>query len=176
MLRHSQILMFVIGLSLAVTVKCQPSEDLEALRRNAQTLEREFKNTDPTVFSSVRELKLLPADAARVLPRVMAEWGDPWSTGDVILGPTKRHVISWVSPNFLVVVYEDTIALVGAPFFRVALSNRRSAYCNYRLGWALPADFNVSHFQGLLNAQKTGDSPLVCSPAALKTVERPQEN
>jgi len=99
------------------------------------TLESAFLSAAVTDFESIQEFKDLPeeVDSAFNLikgPYGIAEWGDRFEITDVAQGlPDVRHVISWVSTNLSVTLYQAQRGQL-----LMTLTDRGDNACTYWLG------------------------------------------
>ena len=113
-------------------------------------LERGVLAAPQSSFKTIREISDLPADVLHTLGGAdnIAEWGDTYeASGQMMGGPRTRHVVSWVSPDFALVVYQG-----GRTFLH--LTGRGNYICTYILGWEIPSFLTLALIHGELRPDR----------------------
>ena len=142
--------------ALLISLPCiaQPATSQAELEAIAD-LEMRFSQADWRDFDTVRNTGDLPGEARELLTSQfvrgeIAEWGEAWSPVDVSAPgtPSVRHIVSYVSPEITVVVYQrGTIVGPQQPYLFLYDQAGRHA-CTYSLSEKLPGPIMFGHVQG----------------------------
>ena len=135
-------------------------------------LEQIFVSTEPSAFRVVHTSAELPAKSLEILsrwfPRGLAEWGEPWNSGDVIDDdqPTGQHVVSWVSGSTTLVVLNRG-GITGQHPDLLLTDTTMPIYCHYRLRpTSVPSTPSIDSMQNLFRPGRArDDSKLQCFDA-----------
>lgn len=144
-----------------LAVPAPTAEDCEKL---TALIER-FLATDPRDFRRVVNLEPIPGNVRVYIGR-MAPWGRPWNNSGSIGSdlPSRRHIVTWLSEDIVVVVYE-TADFTG-PATSVVIADRADLQVCSFPRWPFdedPRSLSISDIQEALDSGRMADREIpVC--------------
>lgn len=125
----------------------------------AARIEEIFLTTESTAFNAVYVTSELPPLVIARLEKIswpLAEWGQPFSDSDIpSTGPYAGHVISFVSPDVSIVVYQQG-GFTGVNVMALLVDHNWPYTCRYYLGKELGNGYTLKRLQSILNPSKSG--------------------